>query len=280
MVTSIISNKLFLEGQIMIKPITNVKYLNHRSTANSFKKDFKELKKLIAKDVKKFTPADRRFLEQMANNLYCNPTILTDIQANELKNQLKDVDFKSNKTNPAQKLKNKVFSAVRKQIQMKRRYKPTKLDKQLKENAATRAGIRAVIKAGQQQLQIVTPKSETRNAIKAAIKAMNKRRQEKDNRLRAVNQDVTSLLNQVKEQRGRCADAAINSLKRYSSDPFNRVEKQIKAEAAILIRMIGSSEFDQLKERMLEGSKTRVLNLPQPAGSSIASNSTVSADLS
>ena len=96
-----------------------------------------------------------------------------------------------------------MFSAVRKQIQMKRRYKPTKLDKQLKENAATRAGIRAVIKAGQQQLQIVTPKSETHNAIKAAIKAMNKRRQEKDNRLRAVNQDVTSLLNQeVKEQAG------------------------------------------------------------------------------
>ena len=110
---------------------------------------------------------------------------------------------------------------------------------------------------------------------------MNKRRQEKDNRLRALNQDVTTLLNQVKEQRGRCADAAIKSLKhRYSSDPFNRVEKQIKAEAAILIRMIGSSEFDQLKERMLEGSKTRVLNLPQPAGSSIASNSTGSADLS
>ena len=95
---------------------------------------------------------------------------MTDIQANELKNQLKDVDFKSNKTNPAQKLKNKVFSAVRKQIQMKRGYKPTKLDKQLKENATNRAAIRAGIKAGQQQLQIVTPKSETRNAIKALLR--------------------------------------------------------------------------------------------------------------
>ena len=257
----------------MTNSITNVKYLNRRSTANSFKKDFKALKKLIAKDVKIFTPADRRFLEQMANNLYCNPTILTDIQANELKNQLKDVDFNCNTTNPAQKLKNKVFSAVRKRIQMNRRYEPTKLDKKLTQKAKEKAALRA----SQQELQIVTSKSETRNAIKAAIEAINKRRQEKDNRLSALNKKVSTLLAKVKKQRGRCADAAIKSLKhRYSSDPFDRVEADIKAAAAILIHKIktGKIKDDSIDE--INGLNAKIENLLKPAGSSIASVSTVS----